>query len=83
MSQANGNTPRTTSWTADQKRRVDSWVRATADECCKGIKTIAPSLEALDKRLHQSWTKEQPDVYFPYVQQGILEDLIAELQERV
>lgn len=77
------DTPRTTSWTPEQKARIDDFVTRTADEACRRIETIAPALEALDKRPKVTWTPEQPDVFMRYVQQGILEDLIAELQERV
>ena len=46
-------------------------------------KANAERIMAMDKRPDQSPTDEQPDVFMRYVAQGMLEDLIAELQELV
>ena len=74
---------RTTSWTAQQKTKVDNWVLTTADEIAKSINRHAPKIKILDQRPRQIYSEEQPDVFFPYVSQGMLEDLIAELSSRV
>jgi hypothetical protein len=39
-----------------------------------------PEITALDKRPHEGWTPEQPEVFFPYVQQCLLEWTIDDLK---
>ena len=77
------STSKTTSWTAEQKQRVDNWVEHMADEIGERINLLAVSLRKIDKRPRQCYSPEQPDVFFPHVAQGMLEDLIAELEDRV
>jgi len=76
-------TERTTSFTPEQKAIVDEFIPQLADKISQIINEVAPGLRAMDDRPRQTYSPEQPDVYFPYVAQALLEDLIAELQERV
>lgn len=75
--------PMTTSWTPAQKAWVDKWLLTKADELSKEINEQARQLMARDDRPRQVWSEKQPDVFFPSAAQGLLEDLIATLQERV
>lgn len=75
--------PKTTSWTPEQKAAVDEWVQATADVIANSINARSQSIQAMDDRPKQVWSEEKPDVFFRYVAQGMLEDLISELVERV
>ncbi len=76
-------TDKTTSFTPEQQAEVDKVLTGL-------LKTIEPILNReglrirnMDKRPNIDWTEAQPDVFFPYVIQAMLEDLIAELQARV
>lgn len=76
-------TEMTTSWTPAQKAQVDEWLLAKVDELCTEINEQARQLQAKDFRPKQVWSEKQPNVFFQYAAQGLLEDLIATLQERV
>lgn len=76
-------TEMTTSWTPAQKALVDKWLLAKADEICTAINAQASHLLSLDNRPKKVWSERQPNVFFAYAAQGLLEDLIATLQERV
>ncbi len=72
-----------TSWTKEQQANVDTLVMRIADIACTSINVTTPALTAMDKRPKKVWTEAHPDVFFPYVSQALLEDLIYELQSRV
>ena len=74
---------RTTSFTPGQKEIVDVYVMRVADKVCEDINSVAPGIQVLDERPRKTYSPSLPDVFFPYVNQAILEDLIAELQSRV
>lgn len=74
---------KTTSWSPSQQAWVDEWIIGTADDLSRQINGQARLLTAKDDRPKQIWTEDQPDVFFPYAAQGLLEDLITELQSRV
>ncbi len=76
-------TPKTTSWSSVQKALVDKWLFIKTDELLQEINEQARQLMELDDRPRQTYSAEQPDVFFPYAAQGLLEDLIATLEERV
>lgn len=76
-------TQKTTSWTDAQMPVVSDWVDHMANEISQRINLVAASVRKLDNRPRQVWSEAQPDVYFRYVEQAMLEDLIAELQDRV
>lgn len=76
-------TMKTTSWTDEQQVEVDLLIKQIADGVYKRINFATPRIKRMDDRPVQTWTPEQPDVFFPYVNQAILEDLIAELQDKV
>ena len=40
-----------------------------------------PNITAMDKRPHEVWMPEQPEVFFPYVNQNLLEETIELLQQ--
>lgn len=63
-----------TAWMPEQKDQVDGWVQQMADHVAASINELAPGIKALVKQ-------QKPDC--PYVAQGMLEDLIHELQKRV
>ncbi len=75
--------PKTTSWHPVQKAEVDEWVQATADRIAKDINARRQRIQEMDDRPRQTFSEEQPDVFLPYVAQGMLEDLISELVGRV
>ena len=76
-------TEKTTSWTPGQQAWVDEWVLEMADALTNQIPEKARRLKAMDKRPKQTWSEEKPNVFFEYVEQALLEDLIAELESRV
>ncbi len=76
-------TAKTTSWTEPQMQVVSKWVDHMADEVIQRIQHVAASVRKLDKRPREVYSEAQPDVYFRYVEQAMLEDLIVELQDRV
>lgn len=76
-------TSKTTSWTPEQQTLVDDWVEATANAIASQINMMGPTLLDLDKRPQEGWTEEQPNVFFRYAPQAMLEDLIHELESRV
>jgi len=76
-------TEKTKSWTDAQMEVVAKWTNHMADEISQRINLLAASVRKLDNRPRETWTPEKPDVYFRYVEQAMLEDLIAELQDRV
>ncbi len=75
--------PLTRSWTPEQKEQVDGWVQQRAAQVAASINALAPGIKALDERPRQVWSEQQPNVFFEYVAQAMLEDLIHELQLRV
>jgi len=74
---------RTTSFTPAQMEIVSDWVDNTANDVARQINLLSPLLTDLDKRPRQVYSPEQPDVFFRYVHQAMLEDLIDELKDRV
>lgn len=70
-------------WTPEQKKIVDAVVGDLAKYCTMRINSRTSTILSLDKRPRETYTPENPDVFFPYVAQGMLEELISELQKRV
>ena len=52
-----------------------------ADMACIQINRWALLIKALDKRPKVVWSQEQPNVFMPYVAQGMLEELIDILKK--
>ena len=75
--------PKSECWTDSQKQEVDRWVRQTADAIYADINARQVAITAMDDRPHQIWREKQPNVFFPYAAQAMLEDLIAELTGHV
>lgn len=74
---------RTRSFTPEQAAEVDAVLAPLVQHSVKRINAEAERIMGLDKRPRQTHTPEQPDVFFPYVAQAMLEDLIHDLQELV
>jgi hypothetical protein len=66
------------------KMRVDGSGSDTALEVanylCVRINAWAPLITKLDQRPKQVWSEEQPDVFFRYVAQAMLEDIIESFE---
>lgn len=75
--------PKTTCWTDAQKAAVNEVLSELRAHIHEVIAAHYARIKEMDKRPKQVWSKEQPDVFFPYVRQGMLEDLIADLVEDV
>lgn len=78
-----GHKMTTTSFTPKQAEMVEPLVDEMVKHCMTRIQANAPGIKALDARPKEPWTKEKPDVFFHYVAQGMLEELISRLQEQV
>ncbi len=74
---------RTRSFTPEQVDGINKILSPLVSHCILQINGHAKRILAMDKRPRQVHTDEQPNVFMPYVAQGMLEDLIAELQALV
>ena len=74
---------RTMGFTPEQIAEINNVLAPIISNAVKQINANSKRIMAMDKRPDQSPTDEQPDVFMRYVAQGMLEDLIAELQELV
>lgn len=74
---------RTTGFTPEQIAEINEVLAPIISNAVKQINSNAKRIMEMDKRPQQTRTDEQPDVFMPYVAKGMLEDLIAELQELV
>lgn len=73
----------TTSFTPGQRGEVDVIIRDLCDIVAATINRETPRILAMDSRPRKAYSPEEPNVYFPYVNQAILEDLIEELKTMV
>lgn len=73
----------TKSFTPEQRERINEVLEPLTEFLLATIDTAVPAVKAMDKRPKQGWTPEQPEVFMPYVAQGMLEDLIEMLQAHV
>ncbi len=74
---------RTRSFTHEQVAEINKVLAPLISDCVEQISANVPRIRAMDNRPRQIYTEEQPNVFMPYVAQGMLEDLIAELQALV
>lgn len=74
---------KTKCFTTEQQDEVDNVLNILLRQIVVTLNSEASRIMLMDHRPHESCSEEKPDVYFPYVNQGMLEDLIAELQARV
>ncbi len=74
---------KTESFTPEQRLEIDKVLRILTNQIAVTINTEGERILLMDTRPRQTFTPEQPDVFMPYVKQGMLEDLIVDLQERV
>lgn len=74
---------RTTSFTPEQETAVNTIVMELADHCAIRINAEATDIKDMDHRPKETYTPKNPDVFFPYVAKGMLENLIHELGSRV
>lgn len=75
-------------FTPEQRTEVDKVVTQLVRHCCRTIDDQSRLIKQMDKRPYGSWNpadpKDSPANYnFPYVAQGMLEDLIEKLEEMV
>lgn len=73
----------TKSFTPQQREAVNAILAPLVDRCLLGIKDHARHVKEMDSRPSATWSKETPNVLFPYVEQAMLEDLIVMLQSHV
>lgn len=73
----------TTSFTPLQRDAINAHLEPIVDECLKSINSASVAIKAMDDRPKQVYSEAEPDVFMPYVAQGMLEDLIAMLQAHV
>lgn len=69
--------------TPAQKAEAKEFVSALVGHCLSEIKERGRRITAMDGRPHQVYTKEQPDVFFWYVDQNLLEELVSRLAEQI
>jgi len=77
---ANGKTK---SFTPEQRVEVDKVLSILKIQIETTINTEATRIRLLDSRPKRVYSPQHPNVFFRYVAQGMLEDLIVDLQERV
>lgn len=73
----------TQSFTPEQRKAINEFLEPLVDAVLDAINTKAPQIMAMDTRPKTVYTAEKPDVFMPYVAQGMLEDIIAMLQVHV
>jgi len=73
----------TRSFTRRQRREVNPILDELAVRCIERINAEASRIRAIDRRPHETWSEEKPQVFFQYVSQAMLEDLILVLQAHV
>ena len=73
----------TQSFTTEQRKALDPFLDELVEHCLAKINAKGDAIKALDNRPRRTYSEAQPDVYMPYVRQGMLEDLIAFLQSYV
>ena len=71
------------SFTDEQRAQVTAFLEPIVDHALTAINERAPHIQALDKRPRGTYTPENPNVFFHYVAQAMLEDLTAMLQHHV
>jgi len=76
-------TEKTQSFTSEQQKRVDEVLSGLVNLITRTINAESPKIQAMDQRPRQVWSEQQPAVFFPYVNQAMLEDLIHELEQLV
>ncbi|KKN50725.1 hypothetical protein LCGC14_0629870 [marine sediment metagenome] len=74
---------KTQSFTREQRREVDEVLSELLGKIRATFKNASERILKMDKRPKMGCTTEEPDVFFPYVKQAMLEDLIVELEARV
>jgi len=73
----------TESFTNEQREALNPFLDDLVDHCLGAIEGKQSEIKAMDKRPHQTYSEAEPNVFMPYVAQGMLEDLIAFLQSHV
>ena len=74
---------KTKSFTPEQRVEVDRVICTLVITVCNTINEAAIKIAAMDKRPRRVWSEAEPEVFFPYVGQAMLEEIIDDLQERV
>lgn len=73
----------TKSFTQEQRREVNLILDELAVRCIERINAETKRIKNMDKRPRKASLPEKPDVYFPYVAQAMLEDLITVFEDHV
>ena len=69
--------------TPEQQEKAETIIDAMVMHINNTINRLGPEITALDKRPKKVWSPEDPNVFFPYVRQNMLEVLIERLQGQV
>lgn len=70
-------------FTPEQQTEIDIVLGRLVTNTVEAINAHAGRIKEMDRRPKQTYTEEHPDVFMPYVAQGMLEELIDRLQEGV
>lgn len=73
----------TMNFTPEQREAINALLVPIVDNCLKCINSASVAVKAMDQRPKKTHSEAEPDVFMPYVSQGMLEDLIAMLQVHV
>jgi len=74
---------KTQSFTREQRKEVNEILSDLVTGIQNTFHSASERILKMDKRPKEGWTQENPDVFFPYVKQAMLEDLVVELESRV
>ncbi len=69
--------------TAEQRAIAEPLLCGLTDQVVQMLNAKSPAIQEMDKRPREVWSEAQPDVYFRYVNQYLLEKLIERLQALV
>ena len=74
-----------TSFTPEQTAAIDGIVDSLVDHCIARIDAETERILGMDKRTRKTFDPADPDaeIFMPYANQGMLEELIAKLEECV
>jgi hypothetical protein len=80
LDDAKDNPALCTSFTEAQRAQVTAFLGPIVNHALTAINERAPHITALDNRPRKTYSPDDPDVFFHYVAQAMLEDLIVMLQ---
>ena len=60
------------------ENKKKAYIRYVAQLVNQNVQLYGPALQAIDDRPHVSYSPENPNVFFHYTSQGLLEDIIEQ-----